>query len=236
MIQIILDEERDRKEGYIDCCHIIIDDRGIKQQKVIRTETLYELLEKTKEHKKKELFLGRMPRGYLATKLQIEDFPKIQSKTAIFLEEDVRRIIYENNVYEIPIPNLFMIHSVTTKGCVSTDLFCLEKDMDQKKTAKLLEEGRTPNLYRWPFANVNNKGKVCYGSNSIRKIEKLSDLDILPILFFDSPMNSDYYNLQRTTLKKATIRELLDTLNGEKEFPYEILQKHESFNYERSIF
>ena len=67
MIQIIFDEEKDRREGYIDCCHIIIDDHGIKQQKVIRTETLYELLEKTKEHKKKELFLGRVPRGYLAT-------------------------------------------------------------------------------------------------------------------------------------------------------------------------
>ena len=46
MIQIIFDEEKDRREGYIDCCHIIIDDHGIKQQKVIRTETLYELLEK----------------------------------------------------------------------------------------------------------------------------------------------------------------------------------------------
>jgi len=133
MIQIIFDEEKDRREGYIDCCHIIIDDHGIKQQKVIRTETLYELLEKTKEHKKKELFLGRVPRGYLATKQRIEDFPKIQSKTAIFLKEDVRRIIYENSVYEIPIPNLMMIHSVTTNGCVSTDLFCLEKDMDKKR-------------------------------------------------------------------------------------------------------
>ena len=56
MIQIIFDEEKDRREGYIDCCHIIIDDHGIKQQKVIRTETLYELLEKTKEHKKERTF------------------------------------------------------------------------------------------------------------------------------------------------------------------------------------
>lgn len=236
MIQIVFDEEKDRKEGYIDCCHIIIDDHGIKQQKVISTETLYELLEKTKEHKKKELFLGRMPQGYLATKQQIEDFPKIKSKTAIFLEEDIRRIIYENSVYEIPIPNLLMIHSVTINGCVSTNLFCLEKDMDQKTAAKLLEEGRMPNLYQWPFANVSDVGGVCYGSNNIRKIEKLSDLDILPILFFDSPMNSDYYRSQRTTLEKTTIRELLDTLNGEKEFPYEILQQYKPFNYERSIF
>ena len=38
--KIIFDEEKDRREGYIDCCHIIIDDHGIKQQKVIRTETL----------------------------------------------------------------------------------------------------------------------------------------------------------------------------------------------------
>lgn len=214
MIQIIFDEEKDRREGYIDCCHIIIDDHGIKQQKVIRTETLYELLEKTKEHKKKELFLGRVPRGYLATKQKIEDFPKIQSKTAIFLEEDVRRIIYENSVYEIPIPNLMMIQTA----------------------AKLLEEDRMPNLYQWPFANVSGAGGVCYGSNNIRKIERLSDLDILPILFFDSPMNSDYYTPHRTTLGKATIRELLDTLNGKKEFPYEILQEYNPLTYKRSIF
>lgn len=236
MIQIIFDEEKDRKEGYIDCCHIIIDDHGIKQQKVIRTETLYELLEKTKEHKKKELFLGRMPRGYLATKQWIEDFPKIKSKTAIFLEEDIRRIIYENSVYEIPIPNLLMIHWVTENGCVSTNLFCLEKDMDQETAAKLLEAGHLPNLYQWPFANVNGAGRVCYGSNNIRKIEKLSDLDILPILFFDSPMNSDYYKPDRTTLEKATIRELLDTLNGKKEFPYEVLQEYVPFKHKGIIF
>ena len=79
MIQIIFDEEKDRREGYIDCCHIIIDDHGIKQQKVIRTETLYELLEKTKEHKKKELFLGRVQQN---RKLRI--FPKSKVKLPFF--------------------------------------------------------------------------------------------------------------------------------------------------------
>ena len=54
--------------------------------------------------------------------------------------------------------------------------------MDQKTAAKLLEEDRMPNLYQWPFANVSGAGGVCYGSNNIRKIERLSDLDILPIL------------------------------------------------------
>lgn len=93
-----------------------------------------------------------------------------------------------------------------------------------------------PNLYQWPFANVSGAGGVCYGSNNIRKIERLSDLDILPILFFDSPMNSDYYTPHRTTLGKATIRELLDTLNGKKEFPYEILQEYNPLTYKRSIF
>ena len=31
---------------------------------ILNKSQLYELLEKTKEHKKKELFLGRVPRGY----------------------------------------------------------------------------------------------------------------------------------------------------------------------------
>ena len=52
----------------------------------------------------------------------------------------------------------------------------------------------------------------------------------------DSPMNSDYYTPHRTTLGKATIRELLDTLNGKKEFPYEILQEYNPLTYKRSIF
>ena len=86
------------------------------------------------------------------------------------------------------------------------------------------------------YINVSGAGGVCYGSNNIRKIERLSDLDILPILFFDSPMNSDYYTPHRTTLGKATIRELLDTLNGKKEFPYEILQEYNPLTYKRSIF
>jgi len=49
-------------------------------------------------------------------------------------------------------------------------------------------------------------------------------------------MNSDYYTPHRTTLGKATIRELLDTLNGKKEFPYEILQEYNPLTYKRSIF
>lgn len=57
-----------------------------------------------------------------------------------------------------------------------------------------------------------------------------------PVLYFDSPMNSDYYTPHRTTLGKATIRELLDTLNGKKEFPYEILQEYNPLTYKRSIF
>lgn len=49
-------------------------------------------------------------------------------------------------------------------------------------------------------------------------------------------MNSDYYTPHRTTLGKATIRELLDTLNGKKEFPYEILQEFKPFNHKGIIF
>lgn len=224
MIQIIIDEERDRKEGYLDCCHIIIDDHGIKKEKVISTETLYEILKTSQVSTKRELFLGRMPRGYVATKQEIQDFPKIKSKTAVFFDEGIRRIIYEDSIYEIPIPNLLMIHSVTQNGCVSTKLFCVAKNMTQKKVTELFEIGNLPKLYHWPFSNVSSKnGSVCYGNNNIRKIEKLSDLDILPIIFFDSALNGDYYYSGRTTLKKETIRELLDTLNGKKEFPYEIL-------------
>ncbi|MFR2171154.1 MAG: hypothetical protein ACLS54_10875, partial [Anaerostipes hadrus] len=49
-------------------------------------------------------------------------------------------------------------------------------------------------VYHWPFSNVSSKnGSVCYGNNNIRKIEKLSDLDILPIIVFDSALNGDYY-------------------------------------------
>ena len=49
------------KKGYLDCCHIIIDDHGIKKEKVISTETLYEILKTSQVSTKRELFLGRMP-------------------------------------------------------------------------------------------------------------------------------------------------------------------------------
>ena len=75
MIQIIFDEEKDRREGYIDCCHIIIDDHGIKQQKVIRTETLYELLEKTKN-----FFLEECHEDILQQNRELRIFPKSKVK------------------------------------------------------------------------------------------------------------------------------------------------------------
>ena len=74
MIQIIFDEEKDRREGYIDCCHIIIDDHGIKQQKVIRTETLYELLEKAKKMAFFEIIF--MTYSYVHRMINQEAFPK----------------------------------------------------------------------------------------------------------------------------------------------------------------
>lgn len=237
MIQILIDEKKDRKNGYVNCCHVIVDDHGIKQKKIITTETLCELFEKSTKREKKEISIGKVPRGYLATKYQIQDYPKLKSKTAIFLKEDIRRIIYKTNVYEIPIPNLLMIHSVIENGCVSTQLFCLEKNMNLDKVGMLLEKNTLPKLYLWPFANVDKEfGKVCYGSNAIRKIEKLSDLDILPILFFDSPMNDDYYGKSRTVLEKSKLHELLDFLNGQKEFPYEILKEYCPSEHAKKVF
>ena len=227
MISIVFDKERDKKEGYINCCRMIIDDHGIKQEKNISVETLIDILNSSKCNEKKVVCLGKMPRGYLATKQMVEKYPKITSKTAIFLEEDVLRITYENQTYEIPIPNIMMIHDVTEQGCVATKLFCLSKDMNQDRVSELLEDNKLPTLYYWPFSNVSVDGNVCYGSNNIRKIEKLSDLDILPILFFDSAINNDYYMSGRTALQKKTVRELLDALNGKLEFPYEILMEME---------
>lgn len=225
MISIVFDKERDKKEGYINCCRMIIDDHGIKQEKNISVETLIDILNSSKCNEKKTIQLGKMPRGYLATKQMVENYPKITSKTAIFLKEDIHRITYEDQVYEIPIPNIMMIHNVSENGCVGTSLYCLSQDMDQERAATFLEDNKVPTLYYWPFSNVSDDGHVCYGGNNIRKIEKLSDLDILPILFFDSAINNDYYTSRRTTLEKKTVRELLDTLNGKSEFPYEILRK-----------
>lgn len=160
MIQIIIDEERDRKEGDLDCCHIIIDDHGIKKEKVISTETLYEILKTSQVSTKRELFLGRMPRGYVATKQEIQDFPKIKSKTAVFFDEGIRRIIYEDSIYEIPIPNLLMIHSVTQNGCVSTKLFCVAKNMTQKKLLNYLKSGIFPSYIIGHFLMLAAKMEV----------------------------------------------------------------------------
>ena len=96
-----------------------------------------------------------------------------------------------------------MIHSVTQNGCVSTKLFCVAKNMTQKKLLNYLKSGIFPSYIIGHFLMLAAKnGSVCYGNNNIRKIEKLSDLDILPIIFFDSALNGDYYYSGRTTLKK----------------------------------
>lgn len=109
--------------------------------------------------------------------------------------------------------------------CFNKVILCSKKH-DAKKVTELFEIGNLPKLYHWPFSNVSSKnGSVCYGNNNIRKIEKLSDLDILPIIFFDSALNGDYYYSGRTTLKKETIRELLDTLMVKKNFRMKSLLK-----------
>ncbi len=220
MIHFIFRDE-DQENGYFDCCNFIIEDsKHRKRQKRISIEDLIRVLKRNIRKETHFREIGELPKGYVNMKLGDERC--LEAEILLSIPEGIHRVQYENSIFHIPMPNLVFSIRVLENGTQKTRVFC-------RKKADSIKVGMP--MYFWPFGNVGYQNTVCWGGNSIRKITSIKDVEFLPILFFDAPMNSDYYHANRTTLKKETLRELLMFLDGKEKFPEEFLVRDTTFQW-----
>lgn len=153
-------------------------------------------------------------------------FAEIDPLTAeiyLFIPEKIRRVMYEETLYEVPFPNMIMKISVVNKKITQTSLLCVSKDFTYEEAKKAVCLNQEITYFVFPFGNVSDTGDVCWGTNRLPDISSIHDVEIIPSMFVDAPTNSDYYDAGRTRLHYENIRKLYDELSGKEEFPYEIL-------------
>jgi hypothetical protein len=77
-------------------------------------------------------------------------------------------------------------------------------------------------VYFYPYTNVQNDFKVCWGGSQLPSLDRVSQLTTIPELFFNSPNSDCYYSSANAS--NLPYRELVEKLKG-REFPDEFLKK-----------
>ena len=121
---------------------------------------------------------------------------------------------YENTQYDVCVPSLVFSFHVDKGRLEKTRVFVLK---DDKPTGNSV-------LYRYPFGNVYDDGRVCWGSNVFPDILEIKRLEMVMTLFIQSPCNSDLYQSEKCIgVKGVPLRELFEQLHNKQDFPEEYL-------------
>lgn len=120
-----------------------------------------------------------------------------------------------NNTFILPYPNLLFITYYNLISCKLTS----------SKVYALKESSRdNPELFYFPYGNVYDDGKICYGDNEILLKKQRLDLATKEFVdvFLSSPYNGDLYQLNNTAYF-CSLADLFKELNNKQKFPEEML-------------
>ncbi|QQZ64482.1 hypothetical protein JI735_34140 (plasmid) [Paenibacillus sonchi] len=129
-----------------------------------------------------------------------------------------RRVYYHEAVIEdVSYPSLIFGVSLITRD---------EKKVVQGVFIAAIEEqfsiSEETEMFCYPFTNVSaSSHKVCWGTQKLPTIEKMSQLSSIPDLFFNTPNSDSYYSESINT--RLTFRELMEEIKG-KSFPEKYLK------------
>ena len=194
---------------------VSVTDDGITQTKVLSQEQFANTLRKgTIVRKERKAFsLGKMPFGYVDAFISSEGTYTV----AVLYPKKKRGVLYYEDTYYVPYPNVLYIYSVKNGILQSKKCFAV-KDADLQKG---ISKG-TP-LYAFPFGNVSQEGSMCYGSIKYPDLRRLSSIDELVALFLNGQVNDDLYSAKRCSTQHCKQFELYRYLETKKTFPDKIL-------------
>ncbi|MGU3473209.1 hypothetical protein ACLBWT_18935 [Paenibacillus sp. D51F] len=138
----------------------------------------------------------------------------------VFLEIPPHRrevFYHEAKIEDVPFPRLIVGFELTVreKNMAITNVYmaALEDQLIPNEESK---------VYFYPYTNVANTFSVCWGSQKLPSIERVSQLATIPELFFNSPNSDCYYAGSNTS--KLPFRGLVEQIKG-KSFPDEYLKE-----------
>jgi hypothetical protein len=132
----------------------------------------------------------------------------------------VRLIMYQRQedtlVCKIPFPICLFSFSILDSNIYSSNVYCLKNSINTKMDK----------LYKFPFGNVYDTNKICWGGNNFDKIEIPQDLFGIINIFYDSKFNGDLFNtsLLNESLNITNVKDLFLFLKDKEKFPIDVLK------------
>lgn len=160
--------------------------------------------------------IGKLPSGFYDGFL---DSDGLGFKCIIVIPKGVKPLIYYDAIYNIPFPTMVWNFTVRCNELKKSQVFVAKTD-DIKDNTK---------LFKYPFGNVYDDGRICWGGNLNKEIRTIREVEKVISTFFGSSTNDDLWkvgtkiSLPTSNDSRCLQRGLIESLVGEEIFPNEIL-------------
>lgn len=152
--------------------------------------------------------IGQLPYGYYNG--SINPFDSSSFKVALIMPGEKRILTYYQEEHLVPYPDLlFLFAAVRGKVNIS-------------KVFSIVNKGKQRLAARYPYGNVYEDGKICWGSNGLPTVYEMKGVEQVLSLFFGSLTNDDLYAAGTCVIKKKEFlnqRGLILKAEKEQKFP-----------------
>lgn len=161
--------------------------------------------------------IGRLPETYF-------DGVRVDSNelSGIFLfyvPAALQKMTYvsENDSSMIPFPNLLFCFYCSNGIVTLSRVFATPEKKDRLND--------NSDLYYYPFGNVGEEGRICFGSNKIPVMDSISSFEYLIAVFLSSPTNNDLFQ-PRFTSSGLPLSEVIRLVASTDKFNTSLLVKN----------
>lgn len=130
-----------------------------------------------------------------------------------------RRFMYREKKYNIPFPTCCFVFHVESNILRRSFLFSTAKPIVSESDF----------LYCFPFGNIYDDGRICWGDNTLPDIYNVLAFDEIVALFYSAPYNGDLFG-RKNVRGNYTLFSLISALKNESFFPNNLLKKHSRFS------
>lgn len=211
-ITIVLDEAKNRKD-YYECAEVLLETGGKKRKYIAELDSVLAAFAKSSSEELRSIRLGRLPMGFYDGTIY-DKKGLLNAKVLIILPKSRQIMKYEQTHYDVCVPSLVFYLTVWDSRINITRVFAIKDERPNEKSP----------LFVYPFGNVNtSSGSVCWGSNRLRTITCLRELDEIVALFLQSECNEDHYRPGESCALDTPLRGLFEMLKEAEHFPDELL-------------
>ena len=110
---------------------------------------------------------------------------------------------YYNNKFNVHTPSLLFAVVIKDDIISSVKVFALKEDFLTENTE----------LYAYPFSNVYNNGRICFGANNIssKKFKDFKDILSIPSMFLNMPSTHELRNRNKYNMEYKLLLEHLES-------------------------